>query len=78
MQYENNFDDAEAFGSLEITAISTGVIKSTPNPPVFLRPLFPLGQFYHPPDDRTKRTKDAEETTQEAIKEAERIHKKYR
>ena len=77
MEYEKNFDEVDGFGRIEIIAITTRVIKPY-LPPVFHdRSLFPLGQFYHPPDDKTRLTKDAEETTQEAIKEAERIHKKY-
>lgn len=71
MEYERSFDEADGFSRLEITAISIGVIK--PTAPVFYRPVSPRCQY----EDGKKLTKEAEEATQEAIREAERIHKKY-
>jgi hypothetical protein len=72
MKYEEEFDGIESFSRLEITAISSGMI--VPVSPVFYKPLNPMGQYDH----GKRLTKEAEETTQEAIKEAEKIHQKYR
>lgn len=71
MQNEREFDEVESFSRLEITAMSSGMIA--PIFPVFYRNLSPIGQYDH----HKRLTKEAEETTQESIKEAERIHKKY-
>lgn len=73
MKCEGEFDETAEFSKLEVTSLSGTIIH--PITQVFYNPS---AQHYHFPHNPTRLTEEAEKTTQEAIREAERIHRKYR
>jgi len=69
MQYEIIFDNTDGIKNLE-----EKIMLDRGSTRMFYQPR---DQYDHPHGNRRILEKEAEETTQEAVREAEEIHKKY-